>query len=237
MSEAVRVSGLVKGYGGPPVLEGLDLTVQEGESLTIFGANGAGKTTLLKVLATLARPDAGTVRIRGLDTRRDGQTVRSLIGYLGHQTLLYGELTVRENLRFYGRMYAVGRLAERIEEVSGRLGVRDRLDTRVDRLSHGLQKRAAIARAILHDPYLLLADEPEAGLDPQTQASLGAVLAWEGERRRTVVLTTHNLEQGLALGDRVALLSGGRIVYESASAIADVALLKQIYRSPVGAAR
>jgi ABC-type multidrug transport system ATPase subunit len=237
LNEAIRVSGLCKGFGGPPVLDGLDLSVAEGDFLVVFGANGAGKTTLLKLLATLARPDAGRIAIHGLDSREQAQSVRALIGYVGHQTLLYGELTVRENLLFYGRMYGVPALAGRIEEVARRLGVHDRLEQRVDRLSHGLQKRAAIARALLHNPSVLLADEPESGLDLEALASLGQTLACEGEARRTVVMTTHNLEHGLDMGNRVAVLAGGRIAYQERSADADVALLRRIYHAPAEAAR
>ncbi len=217
------------------MFNGLDLTVARGECLTLFGANGVGKTTLLRTIATLTRPDSGQVLVHGLDSRREARRVRGLVGFIGHQTLLYGELTVRENLVFYGRMYGLADLPSRMAEVVALLGLGDTLDTRVDRLSHGLQKRAAIARAILHDPPLLLADEPEAGLDPAHIAALGTVLKG-GERQRTVVMVTHSLESGLALGDRVAVLAGGRIACESRAAVVDPDTLRARYEVAAGAA-
>ncbi|MFC1935800.1 ABC transporter ATP-binding protein [Chloroflexota bacterium] len=236
MTDAIRVMGLRKGYGTLPVLDGLELSVESGDFLTIFGSNGVGKTTLLKVLSTVALPDAGQVYVHGLEVRRDPLAVRAIIGVLSHQPLLYGELTVRENLRFYGRMYRVLGLSSRIEEVACQLGVQDKLDTRVHTLSHGVQKRAAIARAILHDPSVLLADEPETGLDPASVASLGTTLAREGVKRRTVVMATHNLAQGLVLGNRVAVLAQGRIVYQGQSGAVDVATLRQLCDHPMEAA-
>ena len=147
---AIHVSGLRKGYGDRPVLWDLDLTVAWGELLVLFGANGAGKTTLLRILSTQARPDAGTVSVAGFDVRKQGRAVRRRIGVVGHQGFLYDDLTCRENLAFYGRLFGVAGLEERVETVLARVGMTGRSEHRVRTLSHGMTKRLAIARAILH---------------------------------------------------------------------------------------
>ena len=211
---AIEVTGLCKSFGRSRVLRDLDLQVRWDEVLTVLGPNGSGKTTLIKILATLTRPDSGTVRVAGSDTVRSGQNVRRLIGVVMHDTMMYDDLTAYENLRFAARMFALDRHGERIQEVSERMGVIDRLHQRFGTLSHGLKKRFSIAKALLPDPYILLLDEPESGLDQEALAMLEDILVNGAGRARTVVMTTHNIERGLALGDRVAIIAGGRIAYE-----------------------
>ena len=220
---AVRAAGVWKGYGGRPVLRGLDLEVAWGEFLVLLGANGSGKTTLLKLLATLARPERGEVLVAGLSPMRHGARVRRLLGVVAHQPLLYDAMSVQENLAFYGRMYGVPALPQRIQEVVAQVGLTPRLRQRVGSLSHGMQQRLALARALLHDPPILLLDEPESGLDPEALAGLGRLLRGDGAtgRRRTVVMTTHSVEQAAALADRVAVLAGGRIAHQEARAAFD----------------
>ena len=220
---AIQVKGLSKSFGGPPVLLELDLVVEWGERFVLFGGNGSGKTTLVKILATLARPDAGAFRVAGWDRRREGAMLRRAIGVVTHQALLYDDLTGYENLRFYGRMYRVPDLDRRIRFVAAQLGVTDHLTARVRTLSHGMQKRLSLARALLHDPPILLLDEPETGLDQEALELLDALLASSEDVPRTVLMTTHNLERGLALGDRVAILAGGRIAYQESRSTLDVA--------------
>ncbi|MFQ5988033.1 MAG: ABC transporter ATP-binding protein, partial [Dehalococcoidia bacterium] len=147
---AVEVGGLTKSFGRQLVLRGIDLRVKKGEFLTIFGPNAAGKTTLIKILATLSRPSSGEVRLAGLQLQDDATEIRRRVGVVTHQTLLYDDLTVRENLRFYGRMYDVANLEERIATVIRQVGLEARLHDRVRTLSHGMQKRASIARAVIH---------------------------------------------------------------------------------------
>ena len=217
----IQVNGLNKSFGGPPVLRELHLDVEWGERLVLFGGNGSGKTTLVKTLATLMRPDAGTVRVAGWDARDQGPMLRRSIGVVTHQPLLYDELTGYENLRFYGRMYRVVGLEARIRSVAATMGMVHHLNTRVRTLSHGMQKRLSLARALLHDPPILLLDEPETGLDPEALELLDVFLTTACETPRTVLMTTHNLERGLAIGNSVAILAQGRIVYhESRHALA-----------------
>ncbi len=227
---AIEVHGVSKAYGRSIALNNLDLSVPWGKALTIFGPNGSGKTTLIKILATLSKPDAGTIRIAGLDARRDGPYARRLIGVMTHDPLLYDDLTARENLRFAARMFGLEDPGERIESLSNQLDITPRLDQRVGTLSHGWKKRFSLARALLHDPPVLLMDEPESGLDEQALTGLGEVLREESVMRRTVVLTTHNFERGLEFGDEVAILAKGRLVYhESAANVPDADTFRNTY--------
>ena len=227
---AIEVQGVSKAYGRSIALNDLNLSVPWGRALTIFGPNGSGKTTLIKVLATLSKPDAGTISIAGLDARREGALARRLIGVMTHDPLLYDDLTARENLRFTARMFGLEDPSERIETLSTQLDIKSRLDQSVGTLSHGWKKRFSLARALLHDPPILLMDEPESGLDEQALTGLGEVLGEESVLRRTVVLTTHNFERGLDFGDEVAILAKGRLVYRETSVnVSDADSLRTIY--------
>ncbi len=229
-AQAIVVTGLRKGFGDWPVLWDLDLTVEWGRFLVIFGANGVGKTTLLKTLSTQARPDAGQVWVGGIERNHDSRAVRRIIGVVPHRSLLYEDMTCQENLRFFARLYRVSDADRRIGEVLDIMGLEGRRNSKAGTLSNGMQKRLSIARAILHEPRILLMDEPEAGLDQEALDMLGGLLeGWVGEGR-SVVMTTHNVEQGLAWGDRVAILSGGRIAYEESKSALDVASFRGVYR-------
>lgn len=206
--------GLSKSYGRTQVLSDLTLQVPWGETLTVLGPNGSGKTTLIKTLATLAKPDSGEVHIAGMSTRRSGVSVRRAIGVVTHEPLLYDGLTAAENLRFFARMFALDRINERISAVADRMAIASRLDARVGTLSHGMRRRLSIARALLHSPRVLILDEPESGLDQQALSMLDALIADARQVNRTILMTTHNFERGIALADRVAILSRGRIAYD-----------------------
>ena len=211
---AIDVRGLSKSYGRTQVLRDLDLQVPWGQTLTVLGPNGSGKTTLIKALATLAKPDSGEIRIAGLSTRRNGVRVRRSIGVVTHEPLLYDGLTGAENLRFFAKMFALGHIDERIGQVAAQMGITDRLDVRVGTLSHGMRRRFSIARALLHSPRVLIMDEPESGLDQQALSLLEALILDGHRTDRTILMTTHNFERGVALADRIAILSRGRIAYE-----------------------
>ena len=216
-SSAIRVAGLRQSYGDWPVLWDLDLQVEWGQSLVLFGANGAGKTTLLRVLATQSRPEAGQVLVAGYDHRRQAQAIRRNIGVVGHSGFLYEDLTCRENLVFYGRLFRVGDIRGRVQAVLSRVGLLQRADQRVRTLSHGMQKRLAIARAILHQPAILLLDEPEGGLDRESLVMLKGLLEeWTG-LGRTAIMTTHNIELGLAWAHRAAVLCNGKLHFQEHS--------------------
>jgi heme exporter protein A len=226
---AIEIKGITRRFGKKLVLKGIDLEVKEGESLTIFGPNGAGKTTLIKVLGTLLRPSEGNVRIAGLDFRDNSLDIRRRIGIVGHQTFLYDELTTHETLKFYGMMYDVPNLEERIQELVTKVGLVSRLHDRVRTLSRGMQQRLSIARALIHNPSIVLLDEPETGLDRYAGEMLVDVLNAIDSAKRTVVMTTHNLERGLEISDHIAILAEGRITYKASKSSMNPTRLQEAY--------
>ncbi len=231
---AIQVKGLSKAFGRASVLRNLDLEVPWRQVLAVVGPNGSGKTTLIGILATLIRPDVGTVSIAGLSLSQQGRQIRRVIGVVTHDPLLYDELTGYENLSFHGRMFGLDRLDQRIVSVADRLGVTARLGQRVATLSHGLRKRFSIARALLHDPPVLLMDEPEAGLDQEAVSMLEGVVRDPTRPYRTVLMTTHNLEMGLSLGDRLAILSEGGIAYHEPGPADTAASVRASYLRDTG---
>jgi len=210
----LMASALRREFGAVVAVDGIDLTLEAGDFLTVFGPNGAGKTSLLSLLGGRLRPTSGDVRVSG--ERLDfGQTSwRSRIGILSHQGFLYPHLTVSENLRFFGRLFGLHDLRDRIRDRLEEVGLGDRADTLVRSLSHGMRQRAALARTLLHDPELVLLDEPYTGLDPYAAGVLRHVLSTLRDGRRTVVMVTHNLAQGLELSSRVAIQVRGRFAWE-----------------------
>ena len=227
--------GLVREFGALVAVDGIDLALAPGDFLTVFGPNGAGKTTLLSLLGGRLRPSAGEVRI--VDEALDfGETAwRSRIGVLSHQGMLYAHLTAAENLRFFGRLFGLTDLAERIPERLEQVGLADRADFLARQLSHGMRQRLALARALLHDPDVVLLDEPYTGLDPYAASVLRAVLSSLKDGRRTVVMVTHNLSQGLELSDRVAIQVRGRLALEGRRDEVEAQTFEQRYHDVVEA--
>ncbi|MCS7055466.1 MAG: heme ABC exporter ATP-binding protein CcmA [Thermoflexales bacterium] len=213
MTVLLSAVNIGKLYGLRPVLRGVSLDVARGEFVAILGANGAGKTTLLRILATLARPNGGALTIGGLDALAHPERARALIGLVSHQPLIYPELTARENLEFYGRIYGVPDLAARVETALRRVNLWPRRDDLARTFSRGMIQRLTIARAVLHDPPLLLLDEPFTGLDQASAANLSALLREAALHERAVVMTTHELSRGLDGVTRALILKGGRIAH------------------------
>lgn len=228
---SIEVKKLKKTFGNHVVLAGLDLEAKRGETVVLFGRNGAGKTTLIKVLATIMNPSSGEIPIDGLNPKTDAGQIRRRIGVITHQTFLYGNLTAYENLQFYSRMYDIPAASERIHETVGMVGMTTRLYNRVGTLSRGMQQRLSIARALLHRPAIMLLDEPETGLDQQSFAILRDILQTKDEEKHTIVLTTHSLERGLELGDRLLILERGRIVFDRSTENLDLDSLKEAYHN------
>lgn len=214
----IEIRALTKSFGLRPVLRGIDLSLAGGESMALLGPNGVGKTTLLRIVSTLSKPDQGQVMVTGLNTATRGHAVRSMLGVVSHHPLLYEELTAEENLRFYARLYGVADAGILIGEVLAKVGLELRRHDQVRTFSRGLKQRLAIGRAILHQPPVMLLDEPYTGLDRDATAVLDEVLHGVAGSRRTILMATHDLAQGIALADRVAILSGGKLVYETRSA-------------------
>jgi heme exporter protein A len=225
----IEIRKLVKAFGNRAVLKGVDLTVSEGEFLTLVGPNGAGKTTLMSVISTLTKPTGGMVNIAGYDLADGAVQLRRQMGLVSHKTLLYDDLSAEQNLRFYARMYDVADADARIEVVLRRMGLWGRQRDPVRTYSRGMQQRLAIARSMLHDPPILLLDEPDTGLDQHAAAMLTDLLHEVGATRRTVLMTTHNLERGLELGDRVAILAGGRIAFQASKSDLNSKQFRDIY--------
>jgi heme exporter protein A len=214
---AIELRALRRDYGELPVLLGVSLEVTSGEALAVIGPNGAGKTTLLRVLATLLRPTAGEIRVLGATLPHEGWRARGRIGFVGHEPLLYRELSVRENLRFNARLHGVAATEEAIAEVLRQAGLTRRADEIVRNLSAGMVQRAAICRAVLHDPELLLLDEPLAHLDPDAAALVSRLI----DRRpgRTRVVVSHDPDGALAEADQaLALRADGTVGYAGPAA-------------------
>jgi heme exporter protein A len=225
----IQVRKLVKTFGHRAVLRGLDLTINEGDFVTLMGANGAGKTTLMHIIASLSKPTAGEITINGYRLVDSASELRRFIGLVSHKTLLYDDLTANQNLRFYARMYDVANALERIETVLNQVGLWQRQNDPVRTYSRGMQQRLAIARAILHNPPILLLDEPDTGLDQHAAGMLAELLSAVGISQRTILMTTHNLERGLSLGNRVVILAKGKIAYDGQREDVSPAELREQY--------
>lgn len=227
----IETQQLVKTFGLKPVLRGLDFRVEHGEFVALVGPNGAGKTTFLRILATLSRPSMGEVCVAGHPLPARATVVRRCLGVVTHQPLLYGDLTAEENLRFYGRMYGVRNLKQRIEDVLGMVGLIALRRDLVRKLSRGRQQSLSIGRAILHDPEILLFDEPHTGLDQEAAVMLDGVLLEVAARGRTVVMTSHDLTRATDLADRVDILHKGKIAASVRRGEVDLAELSALYYS------
>ncbi|MEA2151532.1 MAG: heme exporter protein [Solirubrobacteraceae bacterium] len=222
---AVVLRGAGRRYGERAALRDVSLELETGRTLVIFGPNGAGKTTLLRMLATLLRPHAGEVRVLGRELPADGWAVRGRIGFLGHEPLLYRELSGRENLRFHARLHGVS--PARVEEVLDAVGMTSRGDDPIAELSRGMVQRLAVARAVLHEPELLLLDEPLANLDPAAAAQVQPLIGRASGRTR--VLTSHDPAGGLADADLALGLKGSRAVLLEPAAGVTPAQIAELY--------
>ncbi|HSL44382.1 MAG TPA: heme ABC exporter ATP-binding protein CcmA [Anaerolineales bacterium] len=212
----ITVKKLVKRFGLKTVLRGVDFEVQPGEFVALLGPNGAGKTTFLRILASLSRPSLGQVKIAGYNLPNEAAQVRARLGVVSHLPLLYGDLTAEENLRFYARMYNIPDADLRITEVLEMVGLETRRRDLVRTFSRGMQQRLAIGRAVLHDPDVVLFDEPYTGLDQDASTMLDEVLQTVAAKGRTVVMTSHDLARAEDLATRFDILSRG-VISASAS--------------------
>ncbi len=216
---AIAVSGLRRDYGERTALDGVGFELAAGESLVVLGPNGAGKTTLLRILATLLRPSGGEARVLGCSLPREAWKLRGRVGYLGHEPLLYRDLTGVENLRFHARLHGVerGRAEARIAELLDAVGMRRRGGDRVAELSAGMRQRLAICRCVLHEPALLLLDEPDSNLDAEGREAARALIG--PDEGHTRVIVTHDPERYADEADRVLRLDvDGRAELSEATA-------------------
>jgi heme exporter protein A len=230
----IQIRGLVKQYGVNPVLRGVNLDVPAGAFVTLVGPNGAGKSTLMRIVATLLKPTAGEVKIGGWTMPQFSNRVRQHIGLVSHQTLLYGDLTAAENLHFFAKLYQLENSEARVTEALKRVGLAARQRDAVRTFSRGMMQRLTLARATLHEPDVLLLDEPYTGLDQDASALLDNLLRQESANGRTILMITHDLVHGLNLCDRVAILSRGTIVQEIANGEVSGSEFLDIYAAQTG---
>jgi heme ABC exporter ATP-binding subunit CcmA len=231
-SPRIEATGITKRYAMRTVLRGLDLRIDPGESVVLFGPNGAGKTTLLRVLSTLTRPHRGSLTINGLDSESDAIAVRAQIGVLAHQPYVYDSLTARENLQFFSRMFEVPDSEARIKQVLSEVELTERADDQVGTFSRGMLQRIALARAILHEPSILLFDEPDTGLDVASVKVLERILAEHRHTGGSLLMTTHDLGFGIRASTRVMIMAGGRIALDRPSDEVDPAEVESIMGAP-----
>lgn len=224
--------GLTKRYELRTVLRAIDISVDAGERVVLFGPNGAGKTTLLRVLSTLTRPQRGRLWINDLDAYADASAVRAVIGVVAHQPYLYDSLTARENLRFFSRLYDVEQADERIEAVLREVELHERAEDRVATFSRGMVQRVALARAILHQPAVLLFDEPDTGLDLASMRVLERILDEHSSAGGSVLTTTHDLGFGLRVASRVLVMTAGAIIVDDPAGQVDATAIEAIMGTP-----
>lgn len=232
----IQVRSLVKRFGPKTILRGLDFEVEAGDFVALLGPNGAGKTTLLRILSSLSRPASGLVRIAGYPLPARAAQVRGRLGVLSHQPLLYGDLTAEENLHFFGRMYDLPDLDGRTAEVLDLVGLSSRAGDLVRTFSRGMQQRLAIGRSVLHQPQVLLFDEPHTGLDQDACQMLDAIMKEIARQGKTIVMTSHDLSRAADLASRFDILSKGRIVATGSKAELGVDNLLAFYRDALQAA-
>jgi heme exporter protein A len=211
---ALESEDIRKTFGHFTALDGVSITVKRGEFLALFGRNGAGKTTFLKIAATLMRPSHGKLLIGGVDIKEKPEDARRQVGFLSHNTYLYRDLNPLENLRFFARLYGMADADLRIAALLDRVGLKRRINDPVRSFSRGLNQRLGVARVMLHDPSLILLDEPYTGLDANAVEMLNAMLDEAVSAGKTIILTTHDLEQGLRSASRAAIIERGRIVFD-----------------------
>ncbi len=211
---AVAAVNLAKTFGSHYALRGVSLQVNRNEATAIFGPNGAGKTTFLRIISGLSRPSSGEVLFNGRPLQENPEAARAQIGVIGHQSFLYSELTAAENLTFYGKLYGLIDLPSRIKQALEEVGLEARSGDRVAGFSRGMLQRLAIARAMIHNPGVLFLDEPFTGLDQHAATMLASWLRRLRSEQRTILLVTHDLEQGISLADRIVIFVRGRIVFD-----------------------
>jgi heme exporter protein A len=211
---ALQSEDIRKTFGHFTALGGITMNLKRGEFLALFGRNGAGKTTFLKIAATLVRHTHGKLRIEGIDIREEPEQARRHIGFLSHNTYLYRDLNPVENLQFFSRLYGIPNATVRIQSLLDRVGLSRRASDPVRSFSRGLHQRLGIARVMLHDPSLILLDEPYTGLDANAVDTLNQMLDEAAAAGKTIILTTHDIEQGLRAATRAVIIDRGKIVFD-----------------------
>jgi len=232
----IKIEDLSKSFGSFYALRDINLEINSGDFWIIVGPNGAGKTTLLKIIATLSQPSSGSININGILSNKNKLNIRRQIGFIGHQSFLYNNLTAEENLKFYSQMYYLNNATQRIDEILKRVGLWDRKSDLVRTFSCGMQQRLSISRALLTDPNIILLDEPFSGLDQSAIDNFIQLFSSLISPDRVIIMTTHNLQLGLQLATHFAILSKGRIVHKDQTNMIDLSRFKDLYKELTGGA-
>lgn len=235
MAPLIEVKEVHKRYGRKPILRGLSLAVEAGHITALLGANGAGKTTLMRVIAGLAKPDRGEIRLGGVRSAKNLHELRRYIGLVAHLPLLYDTLTAWENLAVFARLYDLEEAPARIEQVLRAVELWPRRNDLVRTFSRGMVQRLAIGRATLHSPPVLLLDEPDTGLDPASADLLHDLIRNLGAADRAILLTTHNLDRARTWADTVSILVDGKIASQQQTRGLDTATLRELMLETGGA--
>lgn len=229
----IEVNGLVKRIGDKTILRGIQLTVEKGQTVGILGSNGAGKSTLLKVLATIMKPTDGTVKVDGKDIKKDAMKIKQILGYLPHASMVYDHYSPYENLKFFGSLYNVPNIEARVHEIIDKVGLKMFTNEPVRSFSRGMIQRIAIARAIIHQPEILLLDEPHTGLDQNAIQILNQVIEEMKGDQVTTLMVTHDFLQAAKVCDRFVIIKGGKIADDFMLADGDVQALYERYKTIV----
>jgi heme ABC exporter ATP-binding subunit CcmA len=227
----IQTHELVKAFGLMPVLRKLDLGIERGESVALLGPNGSGKSTLLRLLCGLSKPTSGSISVGGWELPREAAAVRAQIGMVSHKPLLYENLNARENLRFFARLYNLPSAdrERRIDQLLERVGLARRAGDLIRTYSRGMQQRLSIARALLHDPEVLLFDEPYTGLDQAASAMLDEIAIETHANGRTLIMATHELDRAVRLASRAIILARGVVAFNASTDGMDTAMLAAKY--------
>ncbi|HET6760673.1 MAG TPA: heme ABC exporter ATP-binding protein CcmA [Gemmatimonadaceae bacterium] len=228
----VEVGELARAFGSRKAVAGVSFSLAPGDCLAVFGPNGAGKTTLLRLLAGLLKPSSGSARLAGIPLP-GGTRARSRVGLISHHTMLYEALSARENVSFAARLYGIRDPATRVDDSLRRMSMLERADAPVRLLSRGMQQRVSIARAMVHSPQVVLADEPYSGLDESGARALTVLLQELRASGTAIIIVTHNLAEGLSLATHAAVMQRGRFVRYDASERIDPASYAATYRETV----
>lgn len=231
---AIEACHLTKAFGARKAVDDVSFALPRGAFLSIFGPNGAGKTTLLNMLSTLSRPSAGTIAIMGIDAREHPENVREHIGYISHSSMLYPELTAEENLLFYAHLYGVEKPQERVDSLLDAVGLAHRKLDAVRTFSQGMRQRVSIARALVHDPEVVLLDEPYSGLDPHAVEVFDELIS-EVRSSRTFVMVSHNLAKGIEMCTHALVMARGRVISFSDRDALDLDAFSELYHETIGA--
>ena len=207
----------------------MSLNIYKGDLITLIGPNGSGKTTLFKIISTILSPDSGSLEIKGLNAVKKSQLLRNKIGLTSHESFLYKDLTIKENLLFIGNLFRVENIEKRISYLSEKFQMKKYLDKPIHTLSKGLTKRATLIRTFLHDPEILLLDEPLSDLDMESQIVLIEFLKQESSNNKTIIISTHQIELSIDLKTQIAIINNGKIINILSKTPPSISILKKIY--------